>query len=57
MRKTKSNKKGVSVFKGSYIPTTLSNEITAKKDTVLTEIPYFKVAIFVVIINILTIIV
>ena len=56
MRKTKSNKKGVSVFKGAYIPATLSNEITAKKDTVLTEIPYFKVAIFVVIINILTII-
>lgn len=56
MRKTKTNKKGVSVFKGSYIPTSLSNEIAAKKETVLTEIPYFKTAIFVVIINILTII-
>lgn len=56
MRKAKSNKKGVSVFKGSYIPATLSNEITAKKETVSTEIPYFKAAIFIVIINILTII-
>lgn len=56
MRKAKSNKKGVSVFKGSYIPATLSNEITAKKETVSTEIPYFKAVIFIVIINILTII-
>jgi len=56
MRKTKTNKKGVSVFKGSYIPATLSNETTAKKETVLTEIPYFKTAIFIVIINILAII-
>ena len=53
MRKTKTTKNRASVFGGSTIPSTISQEITTKKESATSEIPYFKAAILVVILNIL----
>lgn len=56
MRKKQSNKNLRRVFKNPNIPASLTKEITKKKETVLSEIPYFKAAIVVIILNILVVI-